>query len=131
MIIKSENLIRPFYLGFAVKIGCTRDSAGRWIMLSDQEQIERNKEAAERYGDEMIADIEVLRGEVPTGNFEKTSRDLGNMMMDLEKAYDKREHVIDVILEQGTGYETRKALRMVPTSILEKWAKELSPTSNK
>jgi len=48
------------------------------------------------------------------------------MMAGLEKAYDDRERLIDVILERGSGYETKKALRMIPTPTLESWAKELS-----
>jgi len=98
-------------------------------MLSDQEQLGRKKEVAERYV-EAIVDIELLRNEIPKGNFERTSRELGDMMTDLEKAYDDRERLIDLILERGSGYETKKALRMIPTPTLESWAKELSPGQN-
>jgi len=94
--------------------------------LSDQEQVENKREMAEPYATQMIADIEALEREIPTGDFQKTSMELGNMMIGLEKAYEKREKIIDVILEYGTGFETRKALRMIPTFILEKWTKELS-----
>jgi hypothetical protein len=43
-------------------------------------------------------------------------------MTKLEKAYHQREKVIDKIMEEGTGFESREALRMFPTALLEKWA---------
>ena len=45
-------------------------------------------------------------------------------MKELEKIYHKREKTIDVIMTYGTGFETREALRMVPTPVLDKWATE-------
>jgi hypothetical protein len=48
------------------------------------------------------------------------------MMKTLEKAYHEREKKIDVILTYGTEFETREALRMIPTLVVDKWATELS-----
>jgi hypothetical protein len=69
--------------------------------------------------------MEDLRKEMPIAAFLKESRELEDMMSKLEKAYDKREKVIDLILNEGTGFESRKALRMFPTALLEKWAENL------
>lgn len=74
----------------------------------------------------MLADIESLESEVPIGNSQNASRELGEMMRELERAYCMREKLIDTVLENGTGLETREALRMLPVDTLEKWAKELS-----
>jgi hypothetical protein len=43
----------------------------------------------------------------------------------LEKEYDRREKVIDRIMEYGTGIESEKALRMYPTPVLRKWEASL------
>jgi hypothetical protein len=43
----------------------------------------------------------------------------------LTKEYDKREKVIDRIMDYSTGIENEKALRMYPTRVLEKWEKSL------
>lgn len=73
----------------------------------------------------MLVDIEDLKKDMPIDAFLKESTELKNMMSKLEKAYDKREEIIDLILKEGTGFESRKALRMFPTSLLEQWAHEL------
>lgn len=73
----------------------------------------------------MIVDIEDLKKDTPIDIFLKESTDLKDIMSTLERAYDKREKVIDLILTEGTGFESRKALRMFPTALLEKWADEL------
>jgi len=83
------------------------------------------------YADRMIADIESLEHEIPKTDFQRTRGDLAKMMKELEKAYHEREKTIEVIMSHGTGFESREALRMVPTSILDKWAKELSSKKGK
>jgi hypothetical protein len=79
----------------------------------------------------LVKELEDLRLEMPIDAFLKESRDLENTMDELDKAYDKREKVIDHILREGTGFESRKALRMFPTSMLEKWLGELISTRPK
>jgi hypothetical protein len=66
-----------------------------------------------------------LRKRMPIDAFLKESTELKDMMTKLEGAYDEREHVIDLIIKEGTGFESRKALRMFPTDLLEKWADSL------
>jgi len=83
-------------------------------------------ESAVPYADQMIADIEALEHEIPVEDFQKKRGDLASLMKVLENLYHKREKKIDTIMTYGTGYETREALRMVPTPVLEKWATELS-----
>ena len=94
--------------------------------MSDQKELGRNNETVEPYAGQMIADIEALEKELPRAEFQSTSGQLKAMMSELEEKYEKKEKVIDLVLQRGTGYETRKALRMVPMSVLEKWAAELS-----
>jgi hypothetical protein len=86
------------------------------IEMSSQEVTETKR---------MLVDIEDLKKDTPIDIFLKESSDLKDIMSSLDKAYDKREKVIDRILTEGTGFESRKALRMFPTSLLEKWADEL------
>jgi nucleoid-associated protein YejK len=73
----------------------------------------------------LVKDLEDLRLEMPIDAFLEESREVENIMAELDKAYEKREKVIDQILKEGTGFESRKALRMFPTSMLEKWLEEL------
>jgi hypothetical protein len=75
--------------------------------------------------DDLLTEIEELRKEMPIDAFLKESKELEELMNKLEKAYDKREKVIELILKEGTGFESTKALRMFPTSLLEKWAESL------
>lgn len=79
----------------------------------------------------MIADIEALEHEIPAADFQKTRGNLGAIMKELEKVYHEREKKITIIMTYGTGFETREALRIVPTNILEKWAAELSKGKEK
>jgi hypothetical protein len=88
-------------------------------------------ESAASYADKMIADIEALEHEIPSSDFQKTRGDLAGIMKELEKAYHERERKINIIMTNGTGFETREALRMVPTPMLDKWAKELSTRKGK
>jgi hypothetical protein len=82
--------------------------------------------------EDLLAEMEDLRAGKPIDAFLKESKELENMMNRLERAYDEREKVIDVVMKQGSGLESRKALRMFPTALLEKWAKELrSSRANK
>ncbi len=74
---------------------------------------------------DLLAEIEDLRKGMPIDAFLKESKELKVMMNKLEKAYDRREKVIELIMKEGTGFESRKALRMFPTSLLEKWAESL------
>jgi hypothetical protein len=94
--------------------------------LSDEKELGRNSGTVEPYAGQMIADIEALEKEIPRAEFQNTSSQLRAMMSELEEKYERKEQVIDLVLQLGTGYETRKALRMVPMSVLEKWAAELS-----
>ncbi len=86
------------------------------VKMSSQEVAETKR---------MLVDIEDLKRDTPIEVFLKESTDLKDIMNRLEKAYDKREKVIDLILTKGTGFESRKALRMFPTDLLGKWADEL------
>ncbi len=90
-----------------------------------------NDESAAPYANQMIADIEALDHEIPAANFQKIRGDLEGLMKGLEDVYHNREKKIDVIMTYGTGFETREALRMVPTNVLEKWAAELSKQKGK
>jgi hypothetical protein len=74
---------------------------------------------------DMLLDLEDLRKEMPIDSFLRETEELKEMMNKLEKAYDERERIIDVIMMEGAGFESRKALRMFPTDLLEKWADEL------
>ncbi len=84
--------------------------------MSSQEVIETK---------DLLVEMEDLRKEMPIDAFLKESTELKDMMSKLEKAYDKREKIIDLILKEGTGFESKKALRMFPTAMLEKWANNL------
>jgi hypothetical protein len=84
--------------------------------LSSQEIVQTKK---------LLVDIEDLRKEMPIDAFLKESEELKEMMTKLERAYNDREKVIDLILKEGTGFESRNALRMFPTDVLQKWAEEL------
>lgn len=74
---------------------------------------------------DLLAEIEDLRKGMPIDAFLKESKELKEMMNKLEKAYDRREKVIELIMKEGTGFESTKALRMFSTSLLEKWAASL------
>jgi hypothetical protein len=75
--------------------------------------------------DNILTDVEILREELPTGNFLSASKELDESMSDLEGAYEKRERLIDRIMKDGTGFEKRNALRMLPIEDIEKWVDEL------
>jgi hypothetical protein len=72
--------------------------------------------------DELLVDLKDLRRGMPIDAFLKESTELKDMMTKCERAYEEREKIINMILEEGTGFESRKALRMFPTDLLEKWA---------
>jgi hypothetical protein len=93
------------------------------VIVSTQEEIVQTKN--------LVKELEDLRVAMPIDAFLKESEDLEETMNELDKAYDKREKVIDHILEEGTGFESRKALRMFPTSMLERWLEELISTRPK
>jgi hypothetical protein len=78
-----------------------------------------------QYAKDILREMEVLRLELPSKDFIKDARELEKTMKELEKAYNRREKVIDRIMEAGTGFESREALRMFSTPLLEKWADDL------
>jgi hypothetical protein len=71
--------------------------------------------------DEVVQDMETLEQGLPFQDYAKDSARLRGIMTRLEKDYDAREKVIDRIMAYGTGNESEKALRMFPTSVLQKW----------
>jgi hypothetical protein len=79
--------------------------------LPDEEMIEREEEEAEK--------------PLPFDKYGEDSTKLRSQIKELERDYDEREKVIDRIMEYGTGIESEKALRMYPTSTLQKWESSL------
>ena len=75
--------------------------------------------------EEMLSDMETIEGELPFVDYEQDQEKLRQLVVKLEKEYDKREKVINRILEYGTGVESEKALRMYPIEVLEKWDESL------
>jgi len=71
--------------------------------------------------EEVLKDMEDLEVGLPFADYAKDKKRLTDIITGLEKEYKKREKVIDRILAYGTGVESENALRMFPTSTLEKW----------
>jgi hypothetical protein len=80
---------------------------------------------------DLLRDMEELREEMPIDAFLKESKEFKEMMEQLERAYAKRERVIGLIMKEGNGMESRRALRMFPTALLEKWVEALRTTRPK
>jgi hypothetical protein len=81
--------------------------------------------------EDLLKDMEELRERMPIDAFLRESKEFEDMMDQLDRAYDKREKVIDHILTDGNGLESRKALRMFPTALLEKWDEALKTSRPK
>lgn len=60
----------------------------------------------------MVADMEAVEQALPFEEYAKDTERLSELVGRLEHLYDKREKIIDHIIEYGTGIETEKALRM-------------------
>ena len=69
----------------------------------------------------MVADMEAVEQALPFGEYAKDTERLSALVGRLEHLYDKREKIIDHIIEYGTGVETEKALRMYSIPVLEQW----------
>ena len=75
--------------------------------------------------EEMVNEEETVEGALPFTEYGKDSEKIRLQMEKLGKEYDEREKVINRIMEYGTGIETEKALRMYPTTTLNKWEDSL------
>jgi len=75
--------------------------------------------------EEMVNEEETVEGALPFKEYGKDSEKIRLQMEKLGKEYDEREKVINRIMEYGTGIETEKALRMYPTTTLNKWEDNL------
>lgn len=75
--------------------------------------------------EEVLQDMEELEVGLPFADYAKDRKRLGDIISGLEKQYKKREKIIDRIMAYGTGVESENALRMFPTSTLEKWEQAL------
>jgi hypothetical protein len=75
--------------------------------------------------EDMVSEEEMLEGALPFDDYGKDSEKIKVQIDKLEKEYDEREKVINHIMEYGTGIESEKALRMYPTSTLQKWEESL------
>ncbi len=71
--------------------------------------------------EEMVSEMEALYQGLPFQEYGKDEERLRQNIDRLEKEYDRREKVIERIMEYGTDIETEKALRMYPTPVLKKW----------
>ncbi len=69
----------------------------------------------------MVADMEAVEQALPFEEYAKDTERLSELVGRLEHLYDKREKIIDHIIEYGTGIETEKALRMYSIPVLEQW----------
>jgi hypothetical protein len=94
-------------------------------MMTNKEETSKKPKEAVDYEKSILADIEVLGEEMPTASFMKTAEELDELMKRLDRAYDEREKVIDRIMTEGSGFESRKALRMLSTPLLKEWAEEI------
>ena len=72
-----------------------------------------------------MSEMEALYQGLPFEEYGKDEKQLRENIDRLQKEYDRREKVIERIMEYGTGIETEKALRMYPTSVLKKWEANL------
>jgi len=75
--------------------------------------------------EEMLSEMEALYQGLPFEEYGKDEEKLRENVERLEKEYDRREKVIERIMEYGTGNESEKALRMYPTPVLVKWEASL------
>lgn len=75
--------------------------------------------------EEMVSDMEAVEQGLPFEDYAKDTEKLRKLVIKLEKDYDKREKVIERILQYGTGIENEKALRMYSIPVLEKWEQSL------
>ena len=73
----------------------------------------------------MVSEMEALYQGLPFEEYAKDEEKLRENIDRLEKEYDRREKVIERIMEYGTGIESEKALRMYPTPVLGKWEASL------
>ena len=96
------------------------------IGLSMNTKMVENSSDGPKPTKDLEIEIELLREEMPKDSFIEAERELEEVMIKLDKAYDNREKLIDRIMERGTGYESRKALRMLSVPLLEKLANSLS-----
>jgi ElaB/YqjD/DUF883 family membrane-anchored ribosome-binding protein len=69
----------------------------------------------------MVAEMEAVEQALPFEEYAKDTERLSELVGRLEHLYDKREKIIDHIMEYGTGIETEKALRMYSIPVLEQW----------
>jgi ElaB/YqjD/DUF883 family membrane-anchored ribosome-binding protein len=69
----------------------------------------------------MVADMEAVEQALPFEEYAEDTERLSELVGRLEHLYDKREKIIDHIIEYGTGVETEKALRMYSIPVLEQW----------
>lgn len=96
------------------------------IGLSTSTKMAGNTSEGPKLTKDLEMEIELLREEMPKDSFMEAERELEEVMIKLDKAYDNREKLIDRVMERGTGYESRKALRMLSVPLLEKLASGLS-----
>ncbi|MGA2198931.1 MAG: hypothetical protein ABSG45_03235 [Nitrososphaerales archaeon] len=69
----------------------------------------------------MVADMEAVEQALPFEEYAEDTERLSELVGRLEHLYDKREKIIDHIVEYGTGIESEKALRMYSIPVLEQW----------
>jgi ElaB/YqjD/DUF883 family membrane-anchored ribosome-binding protein len=69
----------------------------------------------------MVADTEAVEQALPFEEYAKDTERLSELVGRLEHLYEKREKIIDHIIEYGTGIESEKALRMYSIPVLEQW----------
>ena len=69
----------------------------------------------------MVADAETVEQGLPFEEYAKDAKRLSELVGRLEHLYDKREKIINHIIEYGTGIESEKALRMYSIPVLEQW----------
>ena len=69
----------------------------------------------------MVADMEAVEQALPFEEYAEDTERLSELVGRLEHLYDKREKIIDHIIEHGSGIESEKALRMYSIPVLEQW----------
>jgi hypothetical protein len=69
----------------------------------------------------MVADMEAVEQALPFEEYAKDTERLSELVGRLEHLYDKREKIINHVIEHGTGIESAKALRMYSIPVLEQW----------
>jgi uncharacterized membrane protein len=75
--------------------------------------------------EDVVSEVQGLYQGLPFEEYAKDTEKLRGVVDRLEKEYDRREKVIERIMEYGTGIESEKALRMYPTHLLGKWEARL------